>query len=155
MWKVFVPLIVGCCFPKGEGLSQLWLLSTIATAIATWLGALSRSHGKRAHRGGFTASVVLRKSTRGRYTSATQTREKGNTRKTVHRVRTAHFALGSPICVSAAWSAPSAEELVSLSLQPPRHPFRVETEPPGNAWVCECVRAFDAPYHVRRQQSIR
>ena len=38
--------IVGCAQPHP------WLLSTIATAIATWLGALSRSHGRRAHRRG-------------------------------------------------------------------------------------------------------
>ena len=38
--------------------------------------------------GGFMADVVLRKSTRGRYTSATRTREKGNTPKTAHCVCT-------------------------------------------------------------------
>ena len=40
------------------GLRHPWLLSTIVTAIATWLGALSRSHGRRAHRmGGATGPV--------------------------------------------------------------------------------------------------
>ena len=47
----FVPLIGGYCFPKGEGLRHPQLLSTVATAIATRLGALSCSHGRRAHRG--------------------------------------------------------------------------------------------------------
>ena len=49
--RPFVPLIVGYCFPKGEGLRDLWLLSTTMTAIATRLGALSRSHGRRTHQG--------------------------------------------------------------------------------------------------------
>ena len=94
MWNMFVPLIVGYCFPKGEGLRHRWLLSTIPSAIASWLGAFSRNHGRQAHRGGFMAGEVLRKSTRGRYTSATRTREKGNTRKTAHRAL--QRALGSP-----------------------------------------------------------
>ena len=34
-WKMFVPLIVGYCFPKEEGLTHPWLLSTIATTIET------------------------------------------------------------------------------------------------------------------------
>ena len=52
-------------FPTGEGLRHPWLLSTIAIAITTWLGALSRSHGRRAHRreGCYRAGEVLRKST--------------------------------------------------------------------------------------------
>ena len=60
-WKTFVPLIVARCFPKGEGLMHPWLLPT----IVTWLGALSRNHGRRAHRSGLQASAVLRKSMRG------------------------------------------------------------------------------------------
>ena len=44
--------VVGCCVPKGgEGLRHPRLLSTTTTAIATWLGALSRSHGRGAHGG--------------------------------------------------------------------------------------------------------
>ena len=42
---------VGCCFPKGEGLRHPRLLPTIATAIATWLGTLSRSHSRQANGG--------------------------------------------------------------------------------------------------------
>ena len=47
MWKTFVSLVVGCCFPTREGLSHLWLLPTIATILASWLGALSRSHSQK------------------------------------------------------------------------------------------------------------
>ena len=74
--------IVGCAQPHP------WLLSTIATAIATWLGALSRNHGRRAHRMGgcYRAGEVLRKSTRGNYGK----RVSRTTQKTAHRVRTAH-----------------------------------------------------------------
>ena len=49
-WKKFVSLIVGCCLPKGE-VQAPRLLCTIATASAIWLGTLSRSHSRRAHRG--------------------------------------------------------------------------------------------------------
>ena len=66
----------------GEGLRHPLLLSTIATAIATWLGALSHSNGRWVHRrGGARVGEVLRKSTRGNYGE----RVSRTTQKTAHR----------------------------------------------------------------------
>ena len=83
----------------GEGLRHPWLLSTIATATATWLGALSRSNGRQAHRRGvcYRVGEVLRKSTRGNYGE----RVSRTTQKTAHR--TSH-------CAHACRTSPSTEQ---------------------------------------------
>ena len=57
--KRFVPLIFHLFSIEG-GARHPWQLSAIATAIAPWLGALSRSHGTRAHhKGGANSGEVL------------------------------------------------------------------------------------------------
>ena len=82
--RPFVPLIVGYCFPKGDGLGHLWLLSTMAIAIT--IRRPIPQPRQTGSPGGFMADEVLRKSTRGRYTSAIRTREKATPKKQ----RTAH-----------------------------------------------------------------
>ena len=47
------------------GARHPWQLSAIATAIATWLGALSRSHGTRAHHKGGANSGEVPKTAQG------------------------------------------------------------------------------------------
>ena len=48
--KAYTPTVQ--MFVGEGGVRHPWPLSAIATAIATWLGALSRSHSTRAHHKG-------------------------------------------------------------------------------------------------------
>ena len=64
-WEV-VPGAVGLiAFAIEGGARHLWQLSAIATAIATWLGALSCSHGTRAHHKGGANSGEAQKTAQG------------------------------------------------------------------------------------------
>ena len=70
--KRFVPLIFHLFSIEG-GARHPWQLSAIATAIATWLGALSRSHGTRAHHKGGANSGEVQKTAQGERKGCTRT----------------------------------------------------------------------------------
>ena len=76
------------------GARHPWQLSAIATAIATWLGALSRSHGTRAHHKGGANSGEVQKTAQGERKGCTRT-WKTNAPRAHRAVHRAHRA-----CVS-------------------------------------------------------
>ena len=85
--KRFVPLIFHLFSIEG-GARHPWQLSAIATAIATWLGALSRSHGTRAHHKGGANSGEVQKTAQGERKGCTRTWKTNAPRahRVVHRV---------------------------------------------------------------------
>ena len=85
----FVPLIF-----QG-GARHPWQLSAIATAIATWLGALSRSHGTRAHHKGGANSGEVQKTAQGERKKCTRTWKTNAPRvhRVVHRAHRAYVSL--------------------------------------------------------------
>ena len=100
--KRFVPLIFHLFSIEG-GARHPWQLSAIATAITTWLGALSRSHGTRAHHKGGANSGEVQKTAQGERKGCTRTWKTNAPRahRVVHR---AHRA-----CVSLLdWRRPQA-----------------------------------------------
>ena len=77
-----MPLIFHLFSIEG-GARHPWQLSAMATAIATWLSALSRSHSTRAHHMGGANSGEIRKQHKGKEKVV---RARG---KRMHRARTA------------------------------------------------------------------
>ena len=77
------------------GARHPWQLSAIATAIATWLGALSRSHGTRAHHKGGANSGEVQKTTQGERKGCTRTWKTNAPRahRVVHRAHRAYISL--------------------------------------------------------------
>ena len=88
--KRFVPLIFHLFSIEG-GARHPWQLSAIATAIATWLGALSRSHGTRAHHKGGANSGEVQKTAQGERKGCTRTWKTNAPRahRVVHRAHRA------------------------------------------------------------------
>ena len=80
--------------PQG-GARHPWQLSAIATAIATWLGALSRSHGTRAHHKGGANSGEVQKTAQGERKGCTRTWKTNAPRahRVVHRAHRACVSL--------------------------------------------------------------
>ena len=77
------------------GARHPWQLSAIATAIATWLGALSRSHGTRAHHKGGANSGEVQKTAQGERKGCTRTWKTNAPRahRVVHRAHRAYVSL--------------------------------------------------------------
>ena len=99
---ITVPLIFHLFSIEG-GARHPWQLSAIATAIATWLGALSRSHGTRAHHKGGANSGEVQKTAQGERKGCTRTWKTNAPRahRVVHRAHRAYVSLsvlkpGSP-----------------------------------------------------------
>ena len=92
--KHFVPLIFHLFSIEG-GARHPWQLSAIATAIATWLGALSRSHGTRAHHKGGANSGEVQKTAQGERKGCTRTWKINAPRahRVVHRAHRAYISL--------------------------------------------------------------
>ena len=92
--KRFVPLIFHLFSIEG-GARHPWQLSAIATAIATWLGALSRSHGTRAHHKGGANSGEVQKTAQGERKGCTRTWKTNAPRahRVVHRAHRAYISL--------------------------------------------------------------
>ena len=92
--KRFVPLIFHLFSIEG-GARHPWQLSAIATAIATWLGALSRSHGTRAHHKGGANSGEVQKTAQGERKGCTRTWKTNAPRahRVVHRAHRAFISL--------------------------------------------------------------
>ena len=92
--KRFVPLIFHLFSIEG-GARHPWQLSAIATAIATWLGALSRSHGTRAHHKGGANSGEVQKTAQGERKGCTRTWKTNAPRahRVVHRAHRAYVSL--------------------------------------------------------------
>ena len=92
--KRFVPLIFHLFSIEG-GARHPWQLSAIATAIATWLGALSRSHGTRAHHKGGANSGEVQKKAQGERKGCTRTWKTNAPRahRVVHRAHRAYVSL--------------------------------------------------------------
>ena len=80
--------------PQG-GARHPWQLSAIATAITTWLGALSRSHGTRAHHKGGANSGEVQKTAQGERKGCTRTWKMNAPRahRVVHRAHRACVSL--------------------------------------------------------------
>ena len=95
--KRFVPLIFHLFSIEG-GARHPWQLSAIATAIATWLGALSRSHGTRAHHKGGANSGEVQKTAQGERKGCTRTWKTNAPRahRVVHRAHRAYISLYVP-----------------------------------------------------------
>ena len=91
--KRFVPLIFHLFSIEG-GARHPWQLSAIATAIATWLGALSRSHGTRAHHKGGANSGEVQKTAQGERKGCTRTWKTNAPRahRVVHRAHRAYVS---------------------------------------------------------------
>ena len=100
--KRFVPLIFHLFSIEG-GARHPWQLSAIATAIATWLGALSRSHGTRAHHKGGANSGEVQKTAQGERKGCTRTWKTNAPRahRVVHRAHRAYVSLIDTSCTSA------------------------------------------------------
>ena len=92
--KRFVPLIFHLFSIEG-GARHPWQLSAIATAIATWLGALSRSHGTWAHHKGGANSGEVQKTAQGERKGCTRTWKTNAPRahRVVHRAHRAYVSL--------------------------------------------------------------
>ena len=92
--KRSVPLIFHLFSIEG-GARHPWQLSAIATAIATWLGALSRSHGTRAHHKGGANSGEVQKTAQGERKGCTRTWKTNAPRahRVVHRAHRAYVSL--------------------------------------------------------------
>ena len=115
--KRFVPLIFHLFSIEG-GARHPWQLSAIATAIATWLGALSRSHGTRAHHKGGANSGEVQKTAQGERKGCTRTWKTNAPR--AHRV--VHRAYVSLQGAEKAWEW-QIQYSVATSWQVPGPPF--------------------------------